>query len=89
MEDIFRLLTKYTEVIVDLWYQGPNCDSALSIFSDFNDLSKLKKLKTLNLAYNWMDMEILKALGALPTLRSLFLEGQEIDDKGTLDDKGT
>ena len=87
MEDIFWLLTKYTEVIVDLWHQGPNCDNALSIFSDFNDLSKLKKLKTLNLAYNSMDMEILKALGALPSLRSLFLEGNL--EKDTLDDKGT
>ena len=89
MEDIFRLLTKYMEVIVDLWYQGPSCDGALSLISDFNDLSKLKKLKSLNLAYNLMDMEILKALGALPSLRSLFLEGNGVDEMGTQDDKGT
>ena len=56
------------------------------IFSDFKDLAKLSKLKQLDLGNNHFNKEILRFLGALPALKSLKLD--ENDMEGPLYEQG-
>ena len=96
---LFFLLSKNIYLLLSLICVEQSINSWLlrqaSKLSDNNTWSSLKKLWTLNLANNCFGMEILRPLAGLPTLRSFFLNDNNVKIVASedtrlegLDDKG-